>query len=249
VPPSSASKNDPRKEMSFGEHLQELRSRLFKSAAAAVIGAIVCYVYWEKIFSVLTWYPLHLIKNPPSLIFTAPAEAFMISFKIALFGGLTLAAPYILYQAWCFISPGLFLHERKTIYPVVFFSTLFFLLGIVFCYFVVLPKAFRFLLGFFSVPLTPMLSINTYIMFILQLLAAFGAVFELPVFTFVLVRLGLITHKFLIRQVRYAVVLIFIVAAVLTPPDVLSQVLMAIPLLVLYGISIGVAYFARRKNA
>jgi sec-independent protein translocase protein TatC len=249
VDPRADSSENPHKEMSFADHLQELRSRLFKAALAIVIGAIACYFYWEKILSLFTVYPLHLLARPPHLIYTAPAEAFMASFKIAFFGGLTLAAPFVLYQAWCFISPGLYLTERKTIYPVVFFSTFFFLLGIVFCYYFVLPIAFRFLLNFYNVQLVPMLSINTYIGFNIQLLVAFGAVFELPVFAFVLVRLGLITHRFLIKYVRYAIVVIFVVAAVLTPPDILSQTLMAVPLLLLYAISIGVAYFARRKDA
>jgi sec-independent protein translocase protein TatC len=242
-------KDAPQKEMSFGDHLLELRSRLLKSVIAVMVCTIGCYFFWEKILALFTGYPLHMIEKPPSLIYTAPAEAFMISFKIAIFGGIFAAAPIVLYQVWCFISPGLYLKEKRTIFPVVFFSTLFFASGVVFCYMLVLPMAFRFLLSFYTVKLLPMLSINTYIGFVIKMLAAFGLVFELPVFAFILARLGLITHRFLIKQVRYAIVLIFIVAAILTPPDVLSQTLMAVPMLFLYGLSIIVAYFAGRKDA
>ncbi len=234
--------------MSFGDHLQELRSRLAKCAVAVILSTITAYIFWERILALLTGYPLHLTEKPPSLIYTAPAEAFMISFKIAIFGGLVIAAPIILYQVWCFISPGLYLNEKKSIFPVVFFSTFFFLCGVLFCYLAVLPLAFKFLLSFYTVKLLPMLSINTYIGFIIKMLVSFGLVFEMPVFTFILVRMGIISHRFLVKQIRYAIVIIFIIAAILTPPDVLSQTLMAIPMLLLYTISIAVAYLARRKN-
>lgn len=236
------------KEMSFADHLQELRSRLLKAALAVLAGTAAAYAFWKDILLLFTEYPLEGVPVPPQLIYTAPSEAFMLSFKIAFFGGLLLAAPVVLYQAWCFISPGLFLKERKTIIPVVFFSTIFFLGGVLFCYYLVLPLAFAFLLDFYTVDLTAMLSINTYIGFVLKMLGAFGLVFELPIFIFILARLGLVTHRFLIRNIRYAVVIIFVVAAILTPPDILSQSLMAAPLMVLYALSIGVAYFAGRPR-
>lgn len=249
VSPLFSPKSGSAPEMSFGEHLQELRVRLAKAAIAVAICAIGGYWFWEKILSWFTSYPLHLVERRPSLVYTAPAEAFMISFKIAVFTGIVAAAPFILYQAWCFISPGLHIKEKKAIVPVVFFSTFFFLLGVGFCYFVVLPLAFKFLLGFYTIQLIPMLTIETYIGFIIKMLVAFGLVFEMPVFTFVFVKLGLIDHRFLVRQIRYAVVIIFIIAAFLTPPDILSQTLMAIPMLALYLISIGVAFAARRRDA
>lgn len=237
------------REMTFSEHLGELRSRLTKIAVFVLVGSGICYGFWSRILKLLTGHPLSRVARPPTLIYTAPVEAFMISFKIALFGGVVLSAPLILYQIWAFISPGLYLKERRTIVGVVFASTFFFASGVVFCFWFVLPLAFRFLLNFYTVNLMPMIAITEYIGFILKLLLAFGIVFEMPVFAFVLARLGLVSHTFLIKKIRYAIVIIVIISAIVTPPDLLSPVLMAIPMLLLYALSIGVAYSARRKNA
>ncbi|MBL8029163.1 MAG: twin-arginine translocase subunit TatC [Fibrobacteres bacterium] len=234
--------------MPFLAHLDELRIRLIRSAIALVITTIAAYYFWQPILKIFTVYPLHRLQIKPPLVYTGAAEAFMVSFKIAFFGGIILGAPFILFQIWRFIAPGLYINERKMFLPVLFFSLLFFLGGMSFCYFLVLPLAFAFLLDFYGVGLTPMLTIGDYIGFNVKMLLAFGLVFEMPVFAFVLARLKILTHTFLIRQFRYAVVIIFVIAAILTPPDVISQSLMAAPLLVLYGISIGVAYFARRKD-
>ncbi len=236
------------REMSFAEHLDELRFRLLKSVIAVFVCGSACYFFWKEILSLFTGYPLSGLEHPPELMYTNPTEAFMVSIKIALFGGLFSAIPIVLYQVWRFIAPGLFHDEQSLIVPVVFFTTIFFVGGVLFCYFLVLPVAFNFLLEFSTVDLVARLSINIYIGFIVKLLLAFGLVFEMPIFSFILTRLGIITPGFLVRQYKYAIVIIFIISAILTPPDVFSQTLMAAPLLVLYGLSIGVSYCARRKK-
>lgn len=237
-------------EMSFADHLLELRSRILKSLAALAACAVASFFFWREILSFFTGWPLHLLPDPPKLIYTAPVDGFMVSIQISVFAGLALAAPLIFYQIWRFVAPGLFRNEIKLVLPTLFFSTLFFLGGMAFAYFLVLPQAFRFLLSYAPAELSPMLSINVFIGFIVKLSAAFGLVFELPVFTFVLVRLGMVTPRFLVKNFRYAVVIIFILAAVLTPtPDAFTQLMMAAPLMVLYGLSIGVAWLAGRKHA
>jgi sec-independent protein translocase protein TatC len=236
-------------EMSFGEHLMEFRRRLIKSAIAVTLCSIGGLFFWRKLLHVFTGFPLSKMAHPPNLVFTTPTEAFAVSFKLGVFAGLAVAAPFVLYQIWCFVAPGLYLREKKSIFPVVFFSSILFLSGVLFGYRFVIPTAFHFLLDYDSAGLTPMLSINKYISFITQMLLGFGAVFELPIFAFVLTRMGLITHRTLIKYVRHAIVVIFIVAAVLTPsPDVFSQIMMAITLLFLYAISVGIAYFVRKPN-
>ncbi|MFH0921536.1 MAG: twin-arginine translocase subunit TatC [Fibrobacterota bacterium] len=246
TPPPAAAE---RKEMSFGDHLFEFRSHLIKSVLAVTVCSAGGLFFWKPLLHVFTGHPLSKMAHPPKLVFTTPTEAFVVNFKLGVFAGLLVAAPFVLYQVWCFVAPALYLREKKTIFPVVFVSTLFFVSGVFFGYRYVLPTAFAFLLDYDSAGLTPMLSINKYVGFIVQMLVGFGAVFELPVFAFVLARMGLITHRTLLKYLRHAVVVIFIVAAILTPsPDVFSQVMMAGPLLVLYGLSMGVAYLARKKN-
>jgi sec-independent protein translocase protein TatC len=233
--------------MSFLDHLEELRWRIVKMATALVIASIPCWIEWKKIFDIVMVYPLRFANPRPHLIFTTPVEAVMLSFKIAFGGGFVLAAPVIFYQIWKFIAPGLFPNEKKIVLPTVLASTVAFLCGIGFCY-AVLPYLFRTLTAYAGNLLDPYFKIGDYFGFILKLTLAFGLVFELPVISFVCTRLGLITPKFLIRHVRIAIVIIFIVAGLLTPPDVFSQLLMAMPLLVLYLLSIGTSYLAVRKQ-
>ncbi len=234
-------------EMSFLNHLEELRWRIVKMAVALVVAAIPCGMAWKRIFDVVMVYPLRFANPRPHLIFTSPVEAVMLSFKIALGGGFVLAAPVIFYQIWKFIAPGLFPNEKKIVLPTVIASSVAFLCGIVFCY-SVLPYLFRILTSYAGSRLDPYFKIGDYFGFILKLTIAFGLVFELPVVAFVCTRLGIITPKFLIRHSRIAIVIIFIVAAILTPPDVFSQLIMALPLLLLYALSIGTSFLAVRKQ-
>jgi sec-independent protein translocase protein TatC len=161
--------------------------------------------------------------------------------KVAFFGGFIISLPVIFWQLWLFLAPGLYDHEKKLVVPFVFFATLMFLLGASFAYYIVVPVGFDFLIAFGNSVVSVLPSIGKYVGFFTKLLIGFGIAFELPVITFFLAKIGLVNDQMLKDFFRYAVVLIFIVAAVLTPPDVISQVLMAAPLLILYGVSIYIA--------
>jgi sec-independent protein translocase protein TatC len=241
-------KNQAKAEMGFLDHLEELRWRLVKSLAAICIGAIPCGYYWRKIFDFVIMYPLSTAHTKPHLIFSAPSAAVILSIQTALIGGLILSCPVVFYQLWKFIAPGLYPQEKKLILPLVIFTTLSFFAGIAFSY-VVLPMFLNFLISFGEGALEPYFKADEYISFLFKIVLAFGIIFEMPVAAFVLSRAGLITHRFLLKYVRFAILIIFIVAAVLTPtPDAFSQLLMALPLMALYGISIIVAYFAGKKG-
>jgi sec-independent protein translocase protein TatC len=236
-----------KREMSFLDHLEELRWRIVKISVALVVCAIPCGFFWKRIFDLVMIYPLRFADPKPHLIFTSPVESVMVSMKIALGGGIVLAAPVIFYQIWKFVSPGLFPKEKRIVMPAVIASTAAFLCGVAFCY-MMLPFLLRVLTNYAGKLLDPYFKINDYFSFLLKLSLAFGIVFELPVVSFVLVRMGLITSDFLIRHSRIAIVIVFIIAAVLTPPDVFSQLTLALPLLLLYGLSIIVARIAGRKR-
>ncbi len=229
--------------MPFTAHLEELRWRLIKSLAAIGAAFFPCYLFANHLVRFLTL-PLRQI-NPevPPLIGTGIAEAFFAKLKVSFIAGIFLASPVVLYQVWQFVAPGLYKNERRFLFPFILCGSLFFVLGATFCYAAVLPLAYTFLVEQFrDISIEPALRISEYITFTARLLLAFGITFEMPVLTFFFARTGLLSHKTLLRFGRYAVVVIFILAAVLTPPDVVSQLLLAGPLLLLYGVSIGVAY-------
>lgn len=233
--------------MSFWAHLDELRKRLIFSVLSVVILAIPAGYYWEQIFDIIMVWPLRFTVNRPEIITTAPAEAFLLSIKIAIASGILAASPIIFFQLWRFIAPGLFPNERRVILPAAFFSTIAFATGVSFCYYL-LPFILKVLTAVGEGRLKMMYTSANYLGFFLKLMMAFGLVFELPVISFVLSKLNLISPRFLIKQTKYALVASFIIAAILTPPDVISQVLLALPLMVLYGISIIVCVVARPKK-
>lgn len=233
--------------MSFWAHLDELRKRLIFSVISIAILAIPAGYYWEQIFDIVMIWPLKFTVNRPEIITTAPAEAFLLSIKIAIATGIIAASPIIFFQLWRFVAPGLFPNEKRIILPAAFFSTISFALGVTFCYYL-LPYILKILTTVGSGRLKMMYTSANYLGFFLKLMIAFGLVFELPVISFVLSKLNLITPSFLIKQTKYAVVASFILAAILTPPDVISQILLALPLMILYGISIIVCAIARPKK-
>jgi len=226
---------------SFLDHLEELRKRIFWAALALVVGAVVGYFFSDWLTALLT-------RPVPRLVFLTPAEAFVVKLKVALIAGLFIAAPAVFYQFWRFVKPALLPRETRYVTLAVIFCTFFFCLGVAFSYLVVLPVGLKFLLGFETAKLQPMLSIDRYITFISEFLLAFGLVFQIPVVIFFLTKLGVVTPRLLMKQQKVAIVIIFIVAAVLTPPDVISQLLMAGPLLVLYEISILGSFLAARTR-
>jgi sec-independent protein translocase protein TatC len=236
--------------MSFTEHLEELRWCLLRSLAAVAISSVLCYAFSDAIFGFVVAPLRQSLRPGQNLIGTSITEAFFIEIKVALAAGAVFSSPYIFFQIWRFIAPGLSGSEKKLVVPFVLCATGFFLGGAYFCYRVVLPVAFQYFIEQYgTMGVTPALRIGEYFTFFFRMVLAFGATFELPVFTFFLVRLGIWDHRFMLRSFRYAIVIIFVLAAILTPtPDVVNQSLLALPMLVLYILSIGVAYVWRKKE-
>lgn len=234
-------------QMPFTSHLAELRSRLIKCCLAVAAAFIGCFVVVEQIFALLAAPLRRLDISGLTLIGTTVSEAFLTKIKISFAAAIIVALPVLLWQAWQFVAPGLYEHEKRYTRSFVFFGSLLFLAGATFCYVVVVELGLHFLLQRYeAIRVEPLIRVGDYLSLVSRLVLAFGLMFELPVIAFFLSRVGLIDHRLLIRQGRYAVVGMAILAAVLTPPDLISQVLLMIPLGLLYGISIGVAYMARR---
>ena len=234
--------------MSFTAHLGELRNRLIKCLVAVGIGFVGSYFFKEKLFQILVYPLLKAMGEKGALIFTGVPEPFFVYLKVSLVAGIFFSAPVILYEIWAFVAPGLYSREKKYVVPFVFFSSILFLLGTLFGYYVVCPYGFKFLLGFASYNIQPMLAIKEYFSFSTKLLLAFGFVFELPLFIVFLSKVGIVSPKTLSRQRKYAVLLIFAVAAILTPPDVATQIMMAGPLIVLFEVGIIMARIFGKKE-
>jgi sec-independent protein translocase protein TatC len=235
--------------MPLTSHLAELRGRLFACVIAIAIGFLVCYAFSNHIIAALQAPPNLLgppVKVPLQII--APAEAFLTYLKVSFLCGLFLALPVVLYQIWLFVAPGLLEHERKYTVPFIIGSTLLFYAGGVLFY-LILPLIVRFLLSFASADIQAQLSVGFYVAFCIRLMIAFGLVFQLPMVVTFLTQLELLSSRTLIKNFRYAVVIAFIVAAILTPPDVVSQTFMALPTLLLYGVSILVAQRIEKRRA
>ena len=227
--------------MTLMEHLGELRVRLVRCCIGVGLAFCLTYSFAEELFRALCQPVVNALPPGSKLIFTALPEAFFVHLQVGLVAAIFVACPYIFYQIWCFISPGLYEEEKKYMLPIAGFSALFFITGAAFCYFIVFPFAFTFFMGYASESIAAMPSLKEYLGFALKLLIAFGLIFEMPLFAFFLARMGVITATMMRSVRRYAVLVIFIVAAILTPPDVISQLLMAMPMLVLYEFSIAVA--------
>ena len=221
------------------EHLDELRSRIIKSAVSIIIGSCFIYNFVDRILK-------HLSQPVGKLVFIAPQEAFVTNIKISLFGGLFLSAPVLIYQVWKFVSSGLKKNERKYVLLFGPLSFLFFVTGVSFGYFVIAPMGIKFLLGFAADFVVPMITISNYISFVGTLVFAFGVVFQLPLVMLFLTKIGVTTPRFLSDKRKHAIVFIFIAAATLTPPDIVTQCLMAVPLLVLYEIGIMLSKLTHR---
>jgi len=239
------------KKLPLTAHLQELRKRLIFSFIAIGIGFVICYAFADTLFEILARPLMKIMPAGGSLIFTSVAEAFFTYMKIGFIAGVILASPFILYQIWAFIAPGLYRHEKGYIVPFVLGGSLFFTLGVLFGYFIAIPVGFRFLLGYATDFIKPMPSMKEYLTFTIKFLLAFGLVFEFPVVLVLLARIGIVDAKMLAKQRRYAILLVFILAAVVTPsPDLLTQVLTAIPLIALYELSILLSrIFGKKKKA
>jgi len=229
------------------EHLKELRIRLIRAAIALGIGFAVAYFFADQLFAALTWPIREVSHGRILLIGTGVGEAFFTKIKVALVAGLFIASPAVLYEIWKFVAPGLYQSERKLAVPFVISATLFFMLGGYFCWAVVFKVGYAFFLSqYASIGVTPTIRISEYLAFSAKLLLAFAVTFEMPIFALFLTRVGVIDHRMMLKYFRYAILAIFVVAAALTPPDMVSQFLLAIPLLALYGLSIVVSYLFRQ---
>jgi len=236
---------DPKENTSsLMEHLEELRDRLKKCAISVIVAFIIAYFFSEELFYILVK-PLKILIPDRKLIFTGLLDMFFTYLKISLAAGLVGSSPYIFYQFWKFVAPGLYKHEQRLMLPFVFTSTLLFISGALFGYFIIFPFGFAFFIGFENEIVQALPSVKEYFSLSLLLLIVFGVVFELPVILFFLAKLGMITPQFLKKNRKYAILLAFIVAALLTPPDLFTQFAMAIPLIILYEISIFAIKFAR----
>jgi sec-independent protein translocase protein TatC len=232
----------------FTSHLEELRSRLIKSFIAIAAGFGLCYAFKETLFEVLLYPLIRVMPEGGKLIFTGIPEAFFTYLKVSFLSGIILASPVLLYQFWMFVAPGLYQKERRVLAPIIAVTSFFFIGGALFGYFVVFPSGFKFLLSFGADYIRTLPSMREYLDFSTKLLFIFGLLFELPVVLTSLARLGIVTVDYLKRNRKYAVILAFVAAALLTP-DVVSMILMAIPLMVLYEIGIlGAKFIIRRKD-
>ena len=235
--------------MGLMDHLSELRGRLVRCCLAVMVGFIACWAVVDPIFDALVAPLLSVLPDGSHAIYTTLPEGFFTRMHIAFVAGVFVSSPAIFYQVWAFIAPGLYEEEKRSIIPVAVMSAFFFISGGAFCYFVVFPNAFAFFMSYATDTIVAMPKISDYLSFVLKLILAFGLVFEMPLFAFFLARMGIITAELMRRVRRYAILGIFIVAAILSPPDVVSQLLMAAPMLVLYEVSIFVAAGFGKKPA
>jgi len=229
--------------MSFLEHLDELRKRLIQSIIGLAVGCAIAYIFIGRIFDFIMRPLQQMLPKGGTLIYTSGAEPFMLYLKIGFLAGLFISSPWVLWQVWLFIAPGLYSHEKKFAIPFVFLSSVFFILGGLFCHFVAFPWTWKFFISFSTNYMTFMPKIDEAFGLYTKMILGFGLIFEMPTLVFFLARLGIITAQFLLRYFKYAVLVIFIVAAVISPgTDAMSQLIMAVPMLGLYAISIFVAW-------
>lgn len=219
------------------EHLTELRDRLIRSIIAVVAFAILAWNFSDFFFSIVRRPILPYLPNN-GLIFTAPMDKFMAHLKVSIMVGIIMACPVWIYQFWMFVAPGLYKNEKKYGIYFIFFGTLLFLIGVTFVYFVVYPLAFDFLLNFGGETDTAMITINDYLSFFMTTTLVFGLAFELPLILTILGMMGIVSKPLLIALRRYAIILMCVLSAVITPPDVMSMVLLVLPLCGLYELSI-----------
>lgn len=231
--------------MSLLDHLQELRKRLVYSLISIAVGFCLAYGFHDRIAGfmiqpIMRAFAAHNL--PTKLVYLNPMDGFNFYLKIGLFGGVILASPFILYQVWLFIAPGLYQNEKRYIVPFMSATVGLFLAGAFFGYRFVYPGALEFLIGY-SKQFTPMVTIGEYMELFSTVILGLGIVFELPILVFFLALFGIVSHKWLWKNIRYAILIIFIIAGIITPtPDPLSMCIFAAPMLVLYFVSIGVAY-------
>ncbi len=245
---SKTKSTDNSAEMPFLDHLEELRWRLIKIVASVILLSVIAFSFSDYLLDILL-YPSRGLQDKMNIQVLKVQTMFMIKLELSILSGAVVSLPYIFYQIWAFLAPGLLENERKYAIPVIFFATISFVIGAMFAYFVIIPLALEFFMNMAPASIQNNIALDFYIGFLLRLIIVFGIVFELPLVSLFLTKLGILTPEFLKKYRRYAIVIFFIVAAILTPPDPTTQVLLAIPLLLLYEITIWVSYlFAKKKD-
>ena len=251
TPTASADSRSGLLSMGFLEHLEELRKRIIWSFFSIVAGFLICYIWHEEIFGwiqkpIVTVLSAHKLST--QLVYTNPVDPFNMYLKISLIAGIFLASPFILYQVWSFIAPGLYKSERRYVGPFMFSTVGLFMAGGLFAYKMVYPAALSFLVQY-SLQFTPMITINEYIDLFMTIVLGLGVIFELPILVFFLALFGIVSPGWMWRNLRYAILGIFVVAAAIAPtPDIISMCTFAAPMIVLYFLSIGVAYMVHPRQ-
>jgi sec-independent protein translocase protein TatC len=244
-------KRDPMPTMGFLDHLEELRTRLVYSIAAVAVGFFACWGYRERIYGIMQKPIVDALRShglAEKLVYLNPVDPFNLYLKIAALAGLFLTSPFVLYQVWMFISPGLYRNEKRYVMPFMASTIALFTTGGYFGYRIVYPRALDFLIGFGS-QFQPMITISEYTSLFLSIILGMGLIFEMPILIFFLALMGIISAGFMVKNFRYAILLIFVVAAIVTPtPDIMSMLIFAAPMVALYGVSIGIAYVVHPKQ-
>lgn len=247
---SGEREKEPMPTMGFLDHLEELRKRIVYSAIAIIVGAGVCWWKVEKIYDLMQRPIMRVLAAhhlPDKLVYLNPTEPFSLYMKIAAMAGLFLTSPFVLYQVWMFIAPGLYRHEKRYVFPFMFSTITLFSLGGYFGYRVAYPQALDVLIGF-GRQFQPMITISEYTQLFLTIILGMGLIFEMPVIVFFLAFLGVLSPNFMLQNFRYAILIIFILAAIVAPPDLVSMCVFAAPMVALYGISVGVAWLVHPKQ-
>ena len=243
---NSKEKTD-RKEMPFLDHLEEFRWRILKSLGSVFVVTLVSFPFTGFLLNLLTL-PNDKLSEPAEMIFLKPTGMLVVRMEVALVVGIIVSLPVLFYQFWQFVAPGLLQNERKYVIPALLFTTSCFLLGTSFAYFILIPTVLPFLFSMGTDTIAAKININEYMSFVLRLIIVAGSIFELPVLAFFLSRIGIVTPKFLRKYRAYGVVVVLIFYGLVTPPDPASQMLMALPLLFLYQISIWISIIGFRKK-
>jgi sec-independent protein translocase protein TatC len=248
---SGDSEKEPMPTMGFLDHLEELRKRLVYSIVAVIVGAAVCWGYRERIYAVMQKPIMDALRAhglAEKLVYLNPTDPFNLYLKIAALAGLFLTSPYVLYQVWMFISPGLYRNEKRYVVPFMVSTIMLFTLGGYFGYRIAYPRALDFFIGF-SGQFQPMITVGEYTSLFLSIVLGMGLIFEMPILVFFLAFMGIMSPSFMLHNFRYAILIIFILAAIVTPtPDVVNMCVFAAPMLALYAVSIGVAWLVHPKQ-
>ena len=234
--------------MTFLEHLDDLRKRLFYSFLAIVFSVVPAWIFHKQIYDILAIPVNQHLPEGTSLAFTKLTEPFMVYIKVSFLAAIFAISPFLFFQFWKFVAPGLYQREKKYVIPFVLFTTIFFAAGAVFAYFIVFPFACRFFLGI-GADFQPVIKMDEYFSLAIRVILGIALVFELPTLVFFLSRMGLVTAKWMVKKFKYAVLVIFIIAAIITPtPDMLTQSIIGVPMLALYGFSILIALLSEKRK-